>query len=147
MEEITFESDADLGGDTTNTDSEIDFATFTAKSPNPLKKLWIGKCTIYEYVDTTDPNTFQSVQTPVAVLTDEPCRISYHKEQATNIQNGAPVISQSITLFIRPDITVSPGSMLEITQHGVTERYKGSGKPAIYTNHQEIILELFETNA
>ena len=137
----------DLGGDTTQVDNEIDFATFTAKSPNPLKKLWIGKCTVYEYIDTVDPETFQSVQRPNPIVTNEPCRISYHKEQATNIQNGAPVISQSITLFIRPDLVIKPGCMIEVTQHGVTERYKGSGQPAIYTNHQEIVLELWENNA
>ena len=114
---------------------------------NPLSLLWTGKCTVYEFKDYTDPKTFQTTQKEVPVLVDEPCRLSYNHEQATNIQSGAAVVSQSITLFIRPDLVIKPGSVIEITQHGVTEKYKGSGKPAIYSNHQQIILQLYEDNA
>lgn len=114
---------------------------------NPLEKLWIGKATIYEYQTNTDPITFQSTQEEVPVVVDEPCRLSYNREQATNIQSGAAVVSQSITLFIRPDLEIKAGSVIEITQHNVTTKYKGSGKPAIYTNHQEITLELYEDRA
>ena len=124
-----------------------DYETFVTKKPNPMQRLWIGKCTIYEYEDVTDPYTFQTTQKEVAVLADEPCRLSYNKEQSTNIQNGAAVVSQSITLFIRPDLVIKTGSVIEITQHGKTVKYKGSGMPAVYTNHQEIILELYEENA
>ena len=114
---------------------------------NPLALLWTGKCTIYEYRDITDPETFQTTQEEVPVLIDEPCRLSYNHEQATNIQSGAAVVSQSITLFIRPDLVIKAGSVIEITQNNVTERYKGSGQPAVYSNHQEIILQLYEDNA
>lgn len=114
---------------------------------NPLAILWVGRCTIYEYRDVVHPNTYQTTQELVPVLVDEPCRLSYNHEQATNISSGAAVVSQSITLFIRPDLVINPGSMIEITQHGVTERYKGSGQPAVYCNHQEIVLELYEDNA
>lgn len=114
---------------------------------NPLAVLWTGKCTIYEFEDAIDPNTFQTIQKEVAVLVEEPCRLSYNHEQATNIQSGAAVVSQSITLFIRPDLVIKPGSVIEITQNGVTEKYKGSGKPAIYSHHQEIVLQLYEGNA
>ena len=114
---------------------------------NPLAALWVGKCTIYEFQDVTDSETFQTTQQEVPVLIDEPCRLSYNREQATNIANGAAVVSQSITLFIRPDLVIKPGSVIEITQHGVTEKYKGSGQPAVYCNHQEVVLQLYEDNA
>jgi hypothetical protein len=114
---------------------------------NPLSVLWTGRCTIYEYQTVTDPDTFQSVQKEVVVLEDEPCRLSYNHEQATNIQSGAAVVSQSITLFIRPDLVIKPGSVISITQNGVTEKYKGSGQPAVYSNHQEIVLQIYEDNA
>jgi hypothetical protein len=114
---------------------------------NPLAKLWTGKCTIYEYEDYTDPFTHQTIQKEVVVIEDEPCRLSYKQEQATNIQSGAAVVSQSIKLFIRPDLTIKAGSVIEITQHGVTCKYKGSGQPAVYCNHQEIILELYNNEA
>ena len=117
------------------------------KSINPLATLWTGKCTIYEYVETTSSETYQTTQQLVPILVDEPCRLSYNHEQATNIQSGAAVVSQSITLFIRPDLIIKPGSVIEITQNGVTEKYKGSGQPAVYTNHQEIVLQLYEDKA
>lgn len=114
---------------------------------NPLTVLWTGKCTIYEYRPITDPVTFQTTLKLEPVLIDEPCRLSYNHVQATNIQSGAAVVSQSITLFIRKDLVIKPGSVIEVTQNGVTERYKGSGKPAIYSQHQQIILQLDEDNA
>ena len=114
---------------------------------NPLSILWTGKCTIYEYQNVTDPETYQTTQREVPIIVDEPCRLSYNHEQATNIQSGAAVVSQSITLFIRPDLVIKPGSVIKITQHGVTEKYKGSGKPAVYSNHQEIVLQIYEGNA
>ena len=114
---------------------------------NPLATLWVGRCTIYEYEDVVDPETYQTTQKEVPVLVDEPCRLSYNHEQATNIRSGAAIVSQSITLFIRPDLVIKPGSVIEITQNNVTERYKGSGKPAIYSNHQQIILQIYEDNA
>lgn len=114
---------------------------------NPLSILWTGKCTIYEFQDVTDPNTYQTTQQEVAVVTDEPCRLSYNREQATDLQSGAAVVSQGTTLFIRPDLTIKPGSVIEVTQNGVTEKYRGSSKPAVYSNHQQIALELYEDNA
>lgn len=114
---------------------------------NPLTTLWIGKATIYEYQDVFDSENYQTTQQLVPILENEPCRLSYKHEQATNISDGAAVVSQSITLFIRPDLEIKPGSVIEITQHGKSTKYKGSGKPAIYTNHQEIVLALYEENA
>ena len=114
---------------------------------NPLATLWVGKATIYEYQHITDPDTYQTTLDLVPILVDEPCRLSYNLEQATNIQSGAALVSQSITLFIRKDLVIKPGSVIEITQNGVTEKYKGSGQPAVYSNHQQIILQLYEDNA
>ena len=111
---------------------------------NPLSTLWISKCTIYEFESTVDPETHQTTQKEVAVVIDEPCRVSYNREQATDIRSGAAVTSQSVTLFLRPDLTVKPGSVIEVTQHDRTTKYKGSSLTALYTNHQEIILELYE---
>jgi hypothetical protein len=114
---------------------------------NPLARLWTGRATIYEYQHVTDPETYQTTMQLTPVLVDEPCRISYNQEHATDIQSGAAVVSQSIVLFIRPDLVIKPGSVIDITQNGVTERYKGSGQPAVYTKHQQITLQLYEDNA
>lgn len=114
---------------------------------NPLEKLWIGRCTIYTHQAVTNPDTFESTFEEVPTVTDEPCRVSFNRNETTDIISGASVVSQIIMLFIRPDLTIPPGSVIEVTQNGETVKYKGSSKPSIYTNHQEIILELYEENA
>ena len=118
---------------------------------NPLAILWKGKCTIYEFVDTTDPDTHQTIQTLNAVLTDEPCRLSFSQVMSqsttTQIVQGAAEQVQIIKLFLRPDITINAGSVIEVTQNGVTTKYKRSNVPAIYTQHQEVTLELYEERA
>jgi hypothetical protein len=114
---------------------------------NPLSLLWIGKATISEYKEVTDPDTFQTKHTVVPVVTDEPCRVSYKQEPSTNIATGAAQLTQVIMLFIRPDIEIKAGSVIEVTQHGRTLKYKRSSKPAVYSNHQEVVLELYEDKA
>ena len=81
---------------------------------------------------------------------DEPCRVSYtHKTigSITDNDGGVPITVQVITLFIRPDLMIKPGSIIEVTQHGRTVKYKGSSTPSVYTNHQEVKLELYEEHA
>lgn len=118
---------------------------------NPLAALWIGRCSIYEYQDVTDPDTFQTTQELVAVVADEPCRLSqnYVSHTPTDLVSGGsvPSLEQIIVLFIRPDLEIKPGSVIEVTQRGRTNKYHRSSEPAIYSNHQEIVLELYEDHA
>lgn len=114
---------------------------------NPLAILWKGRCTIFKYEDVTDPATFQTSQREVITVEDEPCRISFNSEAVTNPSTGLAEMSQFTVLFIRPDLEVDPGSVIEVTQNGRTTKYKRSGKPAVYTNHQEIRLTLYEEYA
>ena len=114
---------------------------------NPLATLWIGKCTISEYQEVTDTETYQTKHELVEIVTDEDCRLSHRRENTVSVDGGAPYVTQSIVLFIRPDLTIKEGSVIEVTQHGVTNKYKRASKPAIYTNHQEVSLELYEDNA
>ena len=114
---------------------------------NPLATLWKGQATIWEYRKVTDPDTFQTDFELVEVVKDEPCRLSHSRESTVSITDGAPYLVQSIVLFIRPDLTIKEGSVIEITQNGVTNRYKRASKPSVYTNHQEVALDLEEDNA
>lgn len=119
---------------------------------NPLSILWIGTATIYEYQETTNPETHQTSYELTPVIIDEPCRVSYgqaaySRGNTVDINNGVPYATQSIVLFIRPDITIKEGSVIEVTQHNVTTKYKRASKPAVHSQHQEVILELYEDNA
>ena len=114
---------------------------------NPLSTLWVGKCNIWEYQDVTDTETYQTTQKEVEIVTDEPCRLSFINEAVTNINTGAAEMTQFTVLFIRPDLKIKAGSVIEVTQNGVTTKFRRSGKPTVYTNHQEIKLTLYEDNA
>lgn len=110
-----------------------------------IKSLWRGKCTVtVRNNDTTDENTGRVVVGEVDTYTDEPCRISFDTVNATQPENNAANIVQSITLFIDRAVVIPEGSKITVTQNGVTAEYEQSGKPAVYSTHQEIPLELFE---
>lgn len=110
-----------------------------------IKSLWRGKCTVtVRNNDTTDENTGRVVVGEVDTYTDEPCRISFDTVNATQQENSAANIVQSITLFIDRAVVIPEGSKITVTQNGATAVYEKSGKPAVYSTHQEIPLEIFK---
>ncbi len=110
-----------------------------------IKSLWQGKCTVtVRNNDTTDENTGRVVVGAVDTYTDEPCRISFDTVNATQPENNAANIVQSITLFIDRAVVIPEGSKITVTQNGATAVYEKSGKPAVYSTHQEIPLEIFK---
>lgn len=110
-----------------------------------IKSLWRGKCTVtVRNNDTTDENTGRVAIGEVDTYTDEPCRISFDTVNATQPENNAANIVQSITLYIDREVVIPEGSKITVTQNGVTAVYEKSGKPAVYSTHQEIPLEIFK---
>lgn len=110
-----------------------------------IKSLWRGKCTVtVRNNDTTDENTGRVVVGKVDTYTDEPCRISFDTVNATQPENNAANIVQSITLFIDRAVVIPEGSKITVTQNGAIAVYEKSGKPAVYSTHQEIPLEIFK---
>lgn len=110
-----------------------------------IKSLWRGKCTVtVRNNDTTDENTGRVVVGEVDTYTDEPCRISFDTVNATQPENNAANIVQSITLFIDRAVVIPEGSKITVTQNGATAVYEKSGKPGVYSTHQEIPLEIFK---
>jgi hypothetical protein len=83
----------------------------------------------------------------IAVLSNQPCRLSYSSSGTANQTDTVSNIEQTIKLFIAPEIKIAPGSKLRITQNGVTTDYISSGVPAVYETHQEVSLELEKENA
>lgn len=110
-----------------------------------IKSLWRGKCTVtVRNNDTTDENTGRVIVGEVDTYTDEPCRISFDTVNATQPENNAANIVQSTTLFIDRAVVIPEGSKITVTQNGATAVYEKSGKPAVYSTHQEIPLEIFK---
>lgn len=113
------------------------------KAKKALETLYDGICTITEHHKIKNENKSTGF-VDVVVLENQPCRLSYKTIDATSAGESVASVSQTIKVFLPPDIEVKPGSKLTITQNGVTVDYKCSGQPAIYSAHQEVILELFE---
>lgn len=114
------------------------------KARKAIESMYDGTCTITEYqkVKNADKSTgFKDV----VVLEGQPCRLSFKTINQTNPnENGAAAMTQVTKLFIAPEIQVKAGSKITVTQNGVTTEYKNSGKPAVHTTHQEIVLDLFD---
>ena len=89
-------------------------------------------CTIKEFQSVKDPISKVTKKQEATILENQPCRLSYSSVQ------------QIIKLFIAPEIEIKEGSKIIITHEGRTTEFKHSGKPAIYSSHQEIVLELVD---
>lgn len=101
-------------------------------------------CTVSEYKDDADAKTKITKKKEVIVLENIPCKISFETIKNAEQTETATAISQVIKLFLSPDITISPGSKITVTNDGRTIAYKQSGEAAVYPSHQEIMLILFE---
>ena len=108
-----------------------------------VETLYDGICTVSEYQKVKRENNSTAFE-EVTVLENQPCRMSFKSVNSTNQTDTGGVVTQSITVYMSPDIWVKPGSKLTITQNGVTTEYKSSGQSAMYSSHQEISLELFK---
>ncbi len=102
-----------------------------------------GLCTIYEYRDVTDEKTKLSSEEEVAVIEDQPCKLSFEKLNSVVQTETAAVQAQGVKLFLAPEIAVGSNSKIVVTQNGITSEYSASGVPAVYSTHQEITLESF----
>lgn len=110
-----------------------------------IESTYFGLVTVSEYQKVKDPLTALTSYKEVVVLENQPCKLSFESITTAVQTEAATTISQATKLFISPDITIKPGSKLTVTQTGVTTAYTGSGVPAVYPTHQEIMLELFES--
>ncbi len=82
------------------------------------------------------------------IVADEPCKISFIDDvghNGTTETDGVASPLKKITkLFCSPDVSIPPGCVIAVTHKGETVNYHCSSKPSIFTNHQEIILEVVD---
>ncbi|MGK5512048.1 DUF6093 family protein [Brevibacillus formosus] len=105
-----------------------------------IERLYEDKCTIYRYEKETDPDTEETIQKPVAIYTDQPCRIS-QKALGTNNQSEAQNdIKYETKMFIAPELEIKQGDMVEATRGGVARKYE-AGEPFPYPTHQEVSIQ------
>lgn len=108
-----------------------------------LERMYQGRATVIEYQKVKDEWGMTNFQ-EVTVLEDQPCKLSFETLTSTSGGDQVATVSQSVKLFISPDMVIKAGSKIIVTQHGRTTEYSNSGVPAVYPTHQEIMLTLFE---
>lgn len=112
-----------------------------------IESTYDGICNIYEKQSYKDPDTKVTSQKMVRVVEGQPCHLSFSSIPAADDTETVSKLRQVTKLFLAPEIVVKPGSKIEVIQAGRIEFYSGSGKPAIYGSHQEIVLELWKEKA
>lgn len=111
-----------------------------------IKKLWTGRCDVYNLEKTVNRHGITKSDF-IKVLEDIPCRLSYKTINYNADGKAYNIPTQIIKLFLSSDIVVKSGSLIEVTQNGITRKYKHSGVGAFYTHHQEIILTIDDGKA
>ena len=109
-----------------------------------VKSLWTGTCSVTTRTNTTNAATGRCTVSESEIYTNQACRISFDTLSTTEVKDGASAIMQRITLYIDRSVIIPPSSKITVTQNGVTGVYEMSGKPAVYSVHQEIPLAIFK---
>lgn len=109
-----------------------------------MEDTYSGVLTVTEHRKVRNEQTKLTSVEDVVVLLNQPCKLSFESVAPVQQSETAAAVSQTVKLFLAPDVMISPGSKLTVTQNGVTGDYTRSGVAAVYPTHQEIMLELFE---
>ena len=113
------------------------------KAKKAKESLYDGVCTIYEQQKIQKANKSTGFES-VKVVENQPCRLSFSTITSANQGENGASLKQTVKLFMSPDVTVKAGSRIVVTQNNKTTEYKCSGESAVYSTHQEIILELLD---
>ena len=107
-----------------------------------VKSLWEDSLTVVERQKYTKPDHTTGFQ-EVAVISDEACKIIFKTVSVVDQQEAAELV-QSVKLLCDKSLEIKEGSKIVVTHEGRTTSYRRAGMPAVYSVHQEIMLEPFE---
>ena len=109
-----------------------------------IQSLWGGRATITVREGVLNKRTGRTEPVERVTASELPCRISFATVKSTEPDEEAARVAQTVTLYIDPDLVIPEGSKITVTQNQATADYGRSGKAAVYTDHQEVPLELWE---
>ena len=115
----------------------------TWNTQKAIESLYCGKCDISVTRKTINLVTKQTEFQDDIIITNQPCRLSY-SSTSENKETRTAEKKQIIKLFLSPTINVPSGSKITVTQNGKTTKCKASSEPMMYSNHQEVELELLD---
>ena len=109
-----------------------------------LERLWIGQCTVYEWKEVEDPLTFITEFQEVVLHENLKCKLSHKNISATSSTGAGAIVTQQIKLSLGNEYDIPPGCKIVVTQNGKSAPYTRSGEPAVFIDHQEIVLDIFK---
>lgn len=111
-----------------------------------LERLWKDTCTVWARTPRTDPATNLTDFEETALLESLPCKLSFEKS-APAADGHAAGVSQGVKLFCAPEAEIPAGCRVCVRRPGQPGRefvYAKSGEAAVFSDHQEIPLELWK---
>lgn len=105
-----------------------------------------GIAEVSEWVKLKDENGATSQREKI-IVKDQPCHLSFENVTTVDQTTSAAHVTQTVKLFVAPDLNIKPGAKITVKQADITAVYTHSGKAAVYDTHQEIMLDLFERYA
>ncbi|KOP78655.1 hypothetical protein AMS59_12605 [Lysinibacillus sp. FJAT-14745] len=112
-----------------------------------LEKLWRGNCTVKAWQEVEDPITHVTQSKEVTLYENLMCKLSHKTLTSASSTGGPAIIAEQIKLSLGNEYEIPAGCKIIVTQDKVTEQYTRSGKPGIFMDHQEIVLDLFKEYA
>ena len=109
-----------------------------------LEKLWRGTCTVIGWGEVKDPITHVTTHGEITLHENLKCKLSHEKLTSASSTGGPAIISKQVKLSLGNEYDIPAGCKITVTQNGKTADYTRSGEPAVFMDHQEIILELFK---
>lgn len=109
-----------------------------------LQILWRDTCSVYIQDKKVNAFNKRTEFTETALFENQPCKLSFETLSSPTQAEHVSALSQSVKLFLDNNLSVPAGSKVVVLRNGKTFTYKASGEPGVFTDHQEIPLELFE---
>ena len=106
-----------------------------------LERLYDGVCNVIDQREIIDEDGVSNFEDAV-IAENIPCRVSIGSNPIAVQNEDRATTNQTITLFCAPDVPLKKGSQIEVTQYGITSRYKCAGVPAVYDVFQSVEMEL-----
>ena len=108
-----------------------------------LETIWHGACDVVGWGEVTDPISHITKPGEIILYRGLMCKLSHKNISATSQTGAGAIIVQQIKLSLGNEYIVPPGCKIIVTQNGKTAEYIRSGEPAVFMDHQEIVLDIF----
>ena len=108
-----------------------------------LRRMWKDTCTVYEYQPVLLENK-STVHEEVAIISNEPCKLSFSSLKHANQTETATKTPQVIKLFLDETLEIKASCKIVVNRRNQIFEYGYSGEAGIFEHHQEIVLIPFE---